>query len=118
MKIPEIGLDYHKARFYDPTIGRFMTPDPAGMVDGPNLYAYVLNDPINFTDPSGLCETRAGSRICITSQLTPNTDFGGFGGRGRGSDPCANAPPPRRSVSPGDEFRDNRLSPDLLSRFS
>ena len=31
-----------------------MTPDPAGMVDGPNLYAYVLNDPVNFTDPSGL----------------------------------------------------------------
>ena len=54
MRLPEIGLDYYKARFYDPQIGRFMTPDPAGMVDGPNLYAYVLNDPINFTDPSGL----------------------------------------------------------------
>ena len=85
---PEIGLDYYKARFYDPAIGRFMTPDPAGMVDGPNLYAYVLNDPVNFTDPSGLCETRTGSRICITSQQTPNTDFGGFGGRGGGTRPC------------------------------
>jgi hypothetical protein len=43
-----------RARFYDPNLGRFLTPDPAGLVDGPNLYAYSGNDPVNFIDPTGL----------------------------------------------------------------
>ncbi|MCX5709331.1 MAG: RHS repeat-associated core domain-containing protein, partial [Candidatus Omnitrophica bacterium] len=43
------------ARYYDPKIGRFITADPLGMVNGPNLYTYCLNDPINWIDPWGLC---------------------------------------------------------------
>jgi RHS repeat-associated protein len=54
MWIPEIGLYYYKARFYSPTQGRFLSPDPIGYGDGPNMYAYVGNDPINMTDPTGL----------------------------------------------------------------
>jgi RHS repeat-associated protein len=53
------GLYYAGARFYSPELGRFMSPDPAG----PNLqnpdtldpYAYVLNNPLTLTDPSGAC---------------------------------------------------------------
>jgi hypothetical protein len=37
-----------------PKLGRFTAPDPAGMVDGPNLYAYAGSDPVNNWDPSGL----------------------------------------------------------------
>jgi RHS repeat-associated protein len=48
-------LYYYRARYYDPTIGRFITPDPIGFAGGDtNFYRYVGNDPVNFTDPSGL----------------------------------------------------------------
>jgi RHS repeat-associated protein len=51
---PLSGLSYFGARYYNPRQGRWLTPDPAGMIDGPNLYAYVGNNPINFVDPYGL----------------------------------------------------------------
>ena len=35
-------------------MGRFVTPDPVGFSDGPNLYAYVHNSPMVLVDPYGL----------------------------------------------------------------
>lgn len=46
---------YYRARFYDLQIGRFISEDPAGLVPDINAYIYVGNDPIQWTDPSGLC---------------------------------------------------------------
>ncbi|MFN8395509.1 MAG: RHS repeat-associated core domain-containing protein, partial [Bacteroidia bacterium] len=49
---------------------RWMSPDPAGTVDGPNLYAYVGGDPVGFNDPTGMAgdevkkpSTRSSSRL-------------------------------------------------------
>ncbi|MFH1776990.1 MAG: RHS repeat-associated core domain-containing protein [Candidatus Omnitrophota bacterium] len=50
---PNTGLIYFGARYYNPVIGRFITPDPLGMVDGPNMYLYCGNDPVNSVDPYG-----------------------------------------------------------------
>ncbi len=47
------GLYYLRARYYDPGTGRFMSQDP---LPSGNLYAYVGNNPLNFVDPSGLCD--------------------------------------------------------------
>lgn len=44
---------YYKARFYSPTLGRFMQTDPTGYDDGPNWYNYVGGDPLNKKDPLG-----------------------------------------------------------------
>jgi RHS repeat-associated protein len=50
----ETALYYYRARYYDPTIGRFVSQDPSGPSQGPNLYAYVYNSPTGSVDPSGL----------------------------------------------------------------
>ncbi|MBI4488140.1 MAG: toxin [Deltaproteobacteria bacterium] len=49
----ESGLYYHGARYYAPWLGRWVSCDPAGMVDGLNLYRYVTANPVQFLDPSG-----------------------------------------------------------------
>jgi len=54
--MPELGLYYYKARVYDPRLGRFLQTDPVGYKDDLDLYAYVGNDPLDRTDPSGNCD--------------------------------------------------------------
>ncbi len=49
------GLYYYRARYYDPRLGRFLREDPIGLQAGDtNLYAYVGNNSVNYTDPFGL----------------------------------------------------------------
>jgi RHS repeat-associated protein len=50
----ETGLHHNDHRLYDPTLGRYLTPDPLGAPDGPNPYIYVRNNPMKHVDPSGL----------------------------------------------------------------
>ncbi len=47
------GLYYYGFRYYAPWLGRWLNPDPAGTVDGLNLYRMVRNNPIAYVDPSG-----------------------------------------------------------------
>ncbi len=53
---PETGLQYLNARYYDPLLARFLTPDtwdPELPGVDINRYAYAGNDPVNFSDPNG-----------------------------------------------------------------
>jgi hypothetical protein len=56
---------YYRARYYDPAIGRFISadtivPNPENPQDL-NRYAYVRNNPLKYTDPSGHCVTSSGA---------------------------------------------------------
>jgi RHS repeat-associated protein len=57
----ESGLDYFGARYYGSNMGRFMSPDPSGLLtqrpadpQSWNMYAYARNNPLIFIDPTGL----------------------------------------------------------------
>jgi RHS repeat-associated protein len=56
----EANLALTQFRAYDPELGRWLSRDPLGgaeLSQGPNLYAYVANEPVSRIDPEGLCFT-------------------------------------------------------------
>jgi RHS repeat-associated protein len=58
----ESGLYYHGARYFVPWLCRWNSCDPAGLVDGPNLYQYVGSNPIRRFDPSGMQRLEQGTQ--------------------------------------------------------
>ena len=82
------GLYYMNARYYDPTIGRFLSEDPLGLGGGDlTLYSYAGNNPLVFVDPSGLCAESGGTNLLRSPrfgadgnlQLNPRGLLGSFG---------------------------------------
>lgn len=61
----ETGLHYNTFRFYDPDIGRFISPDPVQLAGGTNLYQYAPN-PLTWIDPYGLTGDRFPSWMGTT----------------------------------------------------
>jgi RHS repeat-associated protein len=58
----ETGIYEYRARYFDQNVGRFISQDPIRFKGGINFYAYVLNSPTNFMDPTGT--------VCVYSQHT------------------------------------------------
>jgi RHS repeat-associated protein len=57
----ETGLYFYRSRYYDPSVGRFLSEDPIGFgAQDANLYRYVGNSPTNFIDPMGLQTSMTG----------------------------------------------------------
>ncbi len=75
-----VGLTYRRSRYYDPTSGRFTQEDPIGLAGGLNLYGFANGDPVNFSDPFGLCKVSVryskvavGYHAFITTEPTDAT---------------------------------------------
>jgi len=51
----ESGLYHVRYRYYHDRLGRWITRDPLGYIDGMSVYGYVEGNPLTHTDPSGLC---------------------------------------------------------------
>lgn len=78
---PETGLQYLHARYYDPALGRFISPDTwdpdvAGV--DTNRYAYAVNDPVNGSDANGHKDPDSGGEISGGSSSSPQ-NTGGLG---------------------------------------
>ena len=71
----ETGLIYYGARYYSPSLGRFISRDPSGEAgSGVNLYAFCGGDPVNSRELYGLCDI-----------LSWNSSTSYFSGAGAGS---------------------------------
>lgn len=73
---PETGLYYYRARYYDADLGRFLQVDPVGYADQWNLYAYVGNNPLNATDPTGMFGDGSGGTSGCSLLGCQQTDSG------------------------------------------
>jgi len=64
----ETGMHYNWHRYYEPHIGRYVTPDPLGLEGNNNLYVYVNNEPLRDIDPTGesLAAAGAAAGVAVT----------------------------------------------------
>jgi RHS repeat-associated protein len=104
---PGVGLQYLNARWYDPRLSRFLSPDDWDPVDmaaaraggaagvrtspvGTNRYAYAGNDPVNKADPGGHAvdddygSSDGGSESTESEESDPSSDSDGSSGTGQG----------------------------------
>jgi RHS repeat-associated protein len=93
----DLGLYHAGARMYDPEIGRFLIMDPLMVLyPGQTPYHYTLNNPVNYTDPTGEYVVkgtnvrrtpRRWARTTAVGELLPGVNFAIAGGRDGTGDP-------------------------------
>ncbi|ROM66928.1 toxin [Pseudomonas brassicacearum] len=66
------GLYYYGFRYYAPWLQRWVNPDPAGTMEGLNVYAMVGNNPLNFVDTDGRLKEDAASNQDKQTLLIPS----------------------------------------------
>lgn len=69
-------LAFFRARYYSPTLQRFLSEDPVGLAGGDvNLYAYVADQPLGLIDPLGLCGGGFGAFLNLITGRCGFWDF-------------------------------------------
>jgi RHS repeat-associated protein len=102
-----VGQDYANARYYNYNFGRFWSPDPGGIKTADaanpqswNRYAYVVADPVNFRDPTGLDDEAPDGGCDSDEDCDPNGDGTGDGGGGGGGGGSGAPTPPDPTPQP------------------
>ncbi|MEO0824385.1 MAG: SpvB/TcaC N-terminal domain-containing protein [Cyanobacteria bacterium J06639_16] len=72
----ESGLHYHGARYYTPTLARWVSADPIGLQGGLNLYRYAANNPLAFIDSTGLQNEPASAASAPSTSGTASDSIG------------------------------------------
>jgi RHS repeat-associated protein len=67
----ETGLYYYRARYYEPSIGRFLSEDPLRFGGGAHFFKYAKNIPVDLVDPYGL----KVQKCCRNTQINWWVDF-------------------------------------------
>lgn len=114
------GLYYYGQRYYAPWLQRWISPDPAGSVDGLNLYCMVGNNPVRFIDHQGLGKvdiidyTNMGSDYAHARMITTaaNTNQGSTSKK-RNKQPARNG-----GSDPGNSVSKNKLKELLVHSYA
>src|SRR5579864_4186396 len=94
---PETGLRYYRARYYDPSVGRFLSEDPIQFGGAADFYEYVGNGPTNYIDPFGLLKvliwnSTSGTWGHTAVQLDDGTYISFWPADGAPKNPFSNVP--------------------------
>lgn len=81
----ETGLANNLYRYYAADLGRYISPDPLGVLAGPfaNSYLYAGGDPVNFMDPFGLVPSWIPNNFCFAGSIGAASDLLGWLGIGK-----------------------------------
>jgi RHS repeat-associated protein len=75
-RIDPTGFYWLGARYYEPTSGRFLSPDPKGQAASMSLYDFCNGDPVNGFDPDGRCMEAAQGAVQYADTSGPNAGGG------------------------------------------
>jgi RHS repeat-associated protein len=123
---PTTSLDYLNARYYDPSLGRFITPDPIYDTAHPkslNSYTYAWSNPVTGSDPSGMFMDLGGGMQCnanYTGKKCINQGSNGPPGSGVDAPKTKSKPPPPsrptiRSVEKVPKGEENAILKELAA---
>jgi RHS repeat-associated protein len=74
----ESGLYYHRSRYYAPWLGRWVSPDPEELHDGPNVFQFVRGNPLKLWDPTGTSSKPAklNDVVIYNTKISNRKDLG------------------------------------------
>lgn len=114
MECDETGLQYHSARYYSPWLGRWVSADPSGLVDGGNGYSYCRGSPINRLDRVGR-QTREELPGGVVSDASVDSDEAGQSAQASIASPENSRHPPA-AVTSRQHSSHHRGSSEIPSR--